>query len=143
MVTDQQLTYLPAQWLARIATVDVSGQPDVVPVVFEYDGTYFWALRYIARHPAKWGTLWRRGMGSADLAEDSATLFAMATGACPLSSRATGSARERVMVPEETRHEPPANTPQRLSAPREGQATRGEYMMTATPTRQMRAPVMS
>lgn len=42
MFTDQQLTYLRAQGLARIATVDVSGQPDVVPVAFEYDGTYFW-----------------------------------------------------------------------------------------------------
>lgn len=42
MFTDQQLTYLRARGLARIATVDVSGQPDVVPVAFEYDGTYFW-----------------------------------------------------------------------------------------------------
>ena len=28
--------------LARIVTVDVSGQPDVVPVAFEYDATYIW-----------------------------------------------------------------------------------------------------
>lgn len=42
MFTDQQLTYLRSQGLARIATVDVDGQPDVVPVAFEYDGTHFW-----------------------------------------------------------------------------------------------------
>jgi pyridoxamine 5'-phosphate oxidase family protein len=28
--------------LARIATVSSKGQPDVVPVVFEFDGKYFW-----------------------------------------------------------------------------------------------------
>lgn len=42
MFTDQQLVYLRSQGLARIATVDVVGQPDVVPVAYEYDGTYFW-----------------------------------------------------------------------------------------------------
>ena len=41
MFTDQQLSYLRSQGLARIATVDMGGQPDVVPVAFEYDGTYF------------------------------------------------------------------------------------------------------
>ena len=42
MFTDQQVTFLRSQGLARIATVDVEGQPDVVPVAFEYDGTHFW-----------------------------------------------------------------------------------------------------
>lgn len=42
MFTDEQVAYLRSQGLARIATVDVHGQPDVVPVAFEYDGTHFW-----------------------------------------------------------------------------------------------------
>ena len=39
--TDDELTYLAAQPLARIATVDDEGQPDVVPVGFTFDETYF------------------------------------------------------------------------------------------------------
>jgi pyridoxamine 5'-phosphate oxidase family protein len=38
----QELAYLESQTLARIATVAAGGQPDVVPVAFEFDGTYFW-----------------------------------------------------------------------------------------------------
>jgi pyridoxamine 5'-phosphate oxidase family protein len=37
-----ELEYLKAQRLARIATVSKKGQPDVVPVGFEFDGAYFW-----------------------------------------------------------------------------------------------------
>lgn len=37
-----ELDYLKSQRLARIATVNKKGQPDVVPVGFEFDGTYFW-----------------------------------------------------------------------------------------------------
>jgi pyridoxamine 5'-phosphate oxidase family protein len=33
---------MKSQRLARIATVNNKGQPDVVPVGFEFDGTYFW-----------------------------------------------------------------------------------------------------
>jgi len=33
---------MKSQRLARIATVDKKNQPDVVPVGFEFDGTYFW-----------------------------------------------------------------------------------------------------
>ena len=33
---------MKSQRLARIATVDKKYQPDVVPVGFEFDGTYFW-----------------------------------------------------------------------------------------------------
>ena len=40
--TEEELTYLKSQPLARIATVGPDGQPDVVPVGFEYDGTYFY-----------------------------------------------------------------------------------------------------
>jgi pyridoxamine 5'-phosphate oxidase family protein len=40
--TDEELAYLRSQPLARIATVAPDGQPDVVPVGFEYDGAYFY-----------------------------------------------------------------------------------------------------
>ncbi|TCO24757.1 PPOX class F420-dependent enzyme/OxyR family protein [Kribbella steppae] len=40
--TDEELGYLKSQPLARLATVGPDGQPDVVPVGFEYDGTYFY-----------------------------------------------------------------------------------------------------
>ncbi|WP_282778178.1 MULTISPECIES: PPOX class F420-dependent oxidoreductase [unclassified Nocardia] len=39
---DAELAYLRSQPLARLATLAADGQPDVVPVAFEYDGTYFW-----------------------------------------------------------------------------------------------------
>jgi PPOX class F420-dependent enzyme/OxyR family protein len=37
----EEIDFIHAQPLARIATVDDDGQPDVVPVGFEFDGTYF------------------------------------------------------------------------------------------------------
>lgn len=40
--TDEELAYLKSQRLTRLATVDLDDQPDVVPVGFEYDGTYFY-----------------------------------------------------------------------------------------------------
>ncbi|MEU4390981.1 PPOX class F420-dependent oxidoreductase [Kribbella sp. NPDC023855] len=40
--TEEELAYLKTQRLARIATVGPDGQPDVVPVGFEYDGRYFY-----------------------------------------------------------------------------------------------------
>jgi pyridoxamine 5'-phosphate oxidase family protein len=40
--TDAEIAYLRSQSLARIATLDHSGQPDVVPVAVEFDGTFFW-----------------------------------------------------------------------------------------------------
>jgi pyridoxamine 5'-phosphate oxidase family protein len=40
--TDEEIAYLRSQPLARLATVSAVGQPDVVPVAFEFDGTYFW-----------------------------------------------------------------------------------------------------
>jgi pyridoxamine 5'-phosphate oxidase family protein len=40
--TDEEVAYLRSQPLARIATVDAAGQPDVVPVGFEFDGTHFY-----------------------------------------------------------------------------------------------------
>ena len=40
--SDEELAYLRSQQLARIATVSTDGQPDAVPVGFEYDGTYLY-----------------------------------------------------------------------------------------------------
>jgi pyridoxamine 5'-phosphate oxidase family protein len=40
--TEEEVAYLKSQPLARIATVGPDGQPDVAPVGFEFDGTYFY-----------------------------------------------------------------------------------------------------
>ncbi|MFD4625275.1 PPOX class F420-dependent oxidoreductase [Streptomyces sp. NPDC058475] len=41
--TDEEIAYMRSQPLARVATLSSDGrQPDVVPLAFEYDGTYFW-----------------------------------------------------------------------------------------------------
>lgn len=40
--TEEEIAYLRSQPLARLATVAPDGRPDVVPLAFEYDGTYFW-----------------------------------------------------------------------------------------------------
>jgi pyridoxamine 5'-phosphate oxidase family protein len=40
--TDEEIAYMRSQPLARFATVGMDGQPDAVPVAFEFDGTYFW-----------------------------------------------------------------------------------------------------
>ncbi len=40
--TDEEIAYMRSQPLARVATVSADGQPDVVPVGFEYDGTHLW-----------------------------------------------------------------------------------------------------
>ena len=40
--SDAELAYLRSQRLARIATVSRDGQPDAVPVGFEYDGTHLY-----------------------------------------------------------------------------------------------------
>lgn len=39
--TDEEIAYIASQPLARVATVSAQGQPDVVPVVFEFDGFHF------------------------------------------------------------------------------------------------------
>jgi pyridoxamine 5'-phosphate oxidase family protein len=38
----EEQAYLRSQRLARVATVDADGQPDVVPVGYEYDGTHLY-----------------------------------------------------------------------------------------------------
>jgi pyridoxamine 5'-phosphate oxidase family protein len=40
--TDEEIAYLRSQPLGRVATVARDGQPDVVPVAVEFDGTYLW-----------------------------------------------------------------------------------------------------
>jgi pyridoxamine 5'-phosphate oxidase family protein len=44
--TDQETTYLRSQPLGRLATTSEDGQPDVVPVGFDFDGTYFYISGY-------------------------------------------------------------------------------------------------
>jgi pyridoxamine 5'-phosphate oxidase family protein len=40
--TAEEIAYLRSQPLARLATLSADGQPDVVPVAFEFDGESFW-----------------------------------------------------------------------------------------------------
>lgn len=41
--TAEEIAYMRSQPLARVATLSPDGrQPDVVPLAFEYDSTYFW-----------------------------------------------------------------------------------------------------
>jgi len=40
--TEAEAAYLRSQPLARLATVAPDGQPDVVPVAFEFDGVHVW-----------------------------------------------------------------------------------------------------
>jgi pyridoxamine 5'-phosphate oxidase family protein len=40
--TPAEAAYLTSQPLARFSTVSPDGQPDVVPVAFELDGTRLW-----------------------------------------------------------------------------------------------------
>jgi pyridoxamine 5'-phosphate oxidase family protein len=40
--SDEEIAYLRSQPVARLATVNEDGQPDVVPVAFELDGSNIW-----------------------------------------------------------------------------------------------------
>lgn len=40
--TAEEVAYIRSQRLARVATVAADGQPDVVPVGFEFDGVHFY-----------------------------------------------------------------------------------------------------
>lgn len=44
--TDEEVTYLRSQPLGRLATVGDAGQPDVVPIGFDFDGTYIYVSGY-------------------------------------------------------------------------------------------------
>jgi pyridoxamine 5'-phosphate oxidase family protein len=41
-LTEEEIAYLRTQRLARIATVAADGQPDVMPVGYQFDGKYFY-----------------------------------------------------------------------------------------------------
>jgi pyridoxamine 5'-phosphate oxidase family protein len=40
--TPEEVAYLESQPVGRLATLAADGQPDVVPVAFEFDGVHFW-----------------------------------------------------------------------------------------------------
>ena len=40
--TDEEIAYLRAQPIGRLATLGAEEQPDAVPVAVEYDGTHLW-----------------------------------------------------------------------------------------------------
>ncbi len=42
MFTENEISYIQSQYLARLATVNGDGQPDVVPVGYEFDGSIFY-----------------------------------------------------------------------------------------------------
>lgn len=42
MLSDAEVSYLKSQRLARVATASAKGIPEVSPVGFEFDGSYFW-----------------------------------------------------------------------------------------------------
>ncbi|MBI4527079.1 MAG: PPOX class F420-dependent oxidoreductase [Deltaproteobacteria bacterium] len=42
MFLEKEIAYLKSQRLARLATVSKALQPDVAPVGFDFDGTYFY-----------------------------------------------------------------------------------------------------
>jgi pyridoxamine 5'-phosphate oxidase family protein len=40
--TEEEVAFIQSQRLLRVATASADGQPDVVPVGFEFDGTHFY-----------------------------------------------------------------------------------------------------
>ena len=42
MFSEPEIEYMKQQRLCRFATISENGQPDVVPLAFEFDGKYFW-----------------------------------------------------------------------------------------------------
>jgi pyridoxamine 5'-phosphate oxidase family protein len=52
--SEEEIAYLRSQRLARVATVSAGGQPDVVPVVFEFDGTYLYVAGYAPARSRKY-----------------------------------------------------------------------------------------
>jgi pyridoxamine 5'-phosphate oxidase family protein len=63
--TEEEVAYLKSQPLARLATVDSDGQPDVAPVGFEFDGTDFYVG---GRAPAQTRKFRNVGAGQAKVA---------------------------------------------------------------------------
>jgi pyridoxamine 5'-phosphate oxidase family protein len=54
MFSEQEIAYVKAQRLARMATVSRSLQPDVVPVGFDFDGVRFYVGGYDLTHTRKY-----------------------------------------------------------------------------------------
>jgi pyridoxamine 5'-phosphate oxidase family protein len=54
MFTEKETAYLKSQHLARIATVSEDGQPDVMPVGFEFDGQVFYVGGHNPTHTRKY-----------------------------------------------------------------------------------------
>jgi len=57
MFSENEIAYLKSQRLARIATVAADGQPDAVPVSFEFDGRYFYVSGRNPTHTRKYRNL--------------------------------------------------------------------------------------
>jgi hypothetical protein len=68
--TPAEVDYLTSHPLARLATVAPGGQPDVVPVAFEFDGDAFWV----------------GGNGESVLSTGRSAMLSTATGKSPWSS---------------------------------------------------------
>lgn len=62
--TDEEVAWLRSQGLARFATVADDGQPDAVPVAYEFDGESFWVggSGHTVERPARCAT-WKPGTG--------------------------------------------------------------------------------
>jgi pyridoxamine 5'-phosphate oxidase family protein len=55
MFTDKESAYLKSQRLGRIATASTEGlQPDVAPVGFDFDGTYFYVSGFDLKKTLKY-----------------------------------------------------------------------------------------
>jgi pyridoxamine 5'-phosphate oxidase family protein len=42
LFSEAEVKYLKSQRLARIATASTKGAPELSPVAFKFDGSYFW-----------------------------------------------------------------------------------------------------
>jgi pyridoxamine 5'-phosphate oxidase family protein len=64
-----ELEYIKSQPLARIATVSNDGQPDVVPVGYEYDGKHFYIGSIMMKKTTKFWNV-KRGNNKVSLVID-------------------------------------------------------------------------
>ena len=69
MFSESELQYIQSQPLARLATVSPEGQPDVVPVSFEFDGKHFYIGSLIMKKTRKFWNV-RRGNSKASFVID-------------------------------------------------------------------------
>ena len=69
MFSDTELRYIQSQPLGRLATVSSEGQPDVVPVSFEFDGKHFYVGSFIMKKTRKFWNV-RRGNSKASFVID-------------------------------------------------------------------------